>query len=142
MQNRLALVAFLLLAALLLACGMAKKANECSALIDRINTAQQEASSIQFSMDTSTDDIKKMADVFEKLGKDLDAMEISTDELKGYRDEYKAMAAKAGKAAHNLAEAVEKTDQTKFDAAQKELNEATDPEDALVDKINTFCSAP
>jgi len=141
MQNRSVLVAFLGVAGLLLACGMAKKANECSALIDRVNSAQQETSSIQFTMDTSSDDIKKMADVFDKLSKDLAAMEISTNELKGFRDEYKTMAEKAAAATRKLAEAVDKTDATKLEEAQKELDAATDPEDKLVDKINEFCSA-
>ena len=141
MQNRSVLVAFLGVAGLLLACGMAKKANECSALIDRVNSAQQETSSIQFTMDTSSNDIKKMADVFDKLAKDLGAMEIGTEELKGFRDEYKTMAEKAGAATRKLAEAVDKTDSAKLDEAQKELDAATDPEDKLVDKINEFCSA-
>ena len=69
------------------------------------------------------------------------AMEISTNELKGFRDEYKTMSEKAAAATRKLAEAVDQTDSAKLEAAQKELDAATDPEDKLVDKINEFCSA-
>lgn len=140
MRNGLLFVAFVGLVAPLFACGAAKKAQECNAVIEKINAAQQEAEKMKPSAETAPGDVKKVADLFDKLSKDLGAMDISNKELKGFVTEYQGMSSKAAAAARKLAEAVEAKDLAKIQAATTEMNAATGPEDQLVQKINGFCS--
>jgi septal ring factor EnvC (AmiA/AmiB activator) len=140
MRNALGFVALVGLAAPLLACGAAKKVTECNAVIEKINAAQQEAEKLKPSAETTPQDVKKVAELFEKLSTDLRAMELSTAELKGFVTEYQGMSDKAAAAARKLAAAVEQKDLAKVEAATKDMNAATAPEDALVQKINGFCS--
>ena len=86
--------------------------------------------------------MKKFADLLEKLASDIKGMEIKTEELKGYATEYGDMAGKTGSAARKVGDALETKDLEKAKAAQKEFQGISAKEDALVDKINTFCGAP
>jgi len=142
MQNRFALFAFFGIVAFLFACGAVKKTQECNALIEKINSAQQEAEKVTSSSEPSAADMKKFADLLDKLATDIKGMDISTEELKGYANEYGEMASKTGLAARKVAEALETKDLEKANAAQKEFQGISGKEDALVDKINTFCGAP
>jgi hypothetical protein len=144
MRSRLVLL--VLACAALFGCGKMKKAKECNAFIDKVNASLPE---IQKAANADSDDLKasaasmkKVAELYDKLGTDLGAQSISTDELKKFATEYQQMCTKASGAARKVAEAFDTTDLTKAEGAKKELDEVEKQEDALVDNINKFCQTP
>ena len=130
----------------LLGCGKMKKTQECNAFIDKVNTSLPE---IQKAANTNSDDpkasaaaMRKVAELYDKLGTDISGQEIGTAELKKFSTEYNQMCAKASGAAKKVAEAFETTDLAKAESAKKELDEVEKQEDTLVDSINKFCQTP
>jgi hypothetical protein len=139
---------FALLALVLfpIGCGKMKKTQECNAFIDKVNTSLPE---IQKAANTNSDDpkasaaaMRKVAELYDKLGTDIGGQEIGTEELKKFSTEYNQMCAKASGAAKKVAEAFETTDLAKAESAKKELDEVEKQEDTLVDSINKFCQTP
>jgi hypothetical protein len=135
-----------LLAVLLFGCGKMKKTQECNAFIDKVNTSLPE---IQKAANTNSEDpkasataMRKVAELYDKLGADISGQEIGTDDLKKYAGEYHQMCSKASGAAKKVAEAFETTDLAKAETAKKELDEVEKQEDTLVDNINKFCQTP
>jgi len=144
MRNGLALL--VLLTAVLLGCGKLNKGKECNAFIDKVNASlpeiQKAANSDSEDLKASAAAMKKVADLYDKLGNDIGSQDIGTDELKKFATEYKAMCAKASSAARKVADAFETSDLAKAETAKKELDEVEKQEDTLVDNINKFCQAP
>ena len=141
---RQSLAALTLVTAVLLGCGKMKKTSECNTFIDKVNTSLQE---IQKHTNSGSDKaqniaaMKKVGDLYDKLGSEVSALDISTDELKKFATEYQAMCTKAAGAAKNVASALETDDVGKAEAASKEFDAVEKQEDALVDNINKFCQA-
>ena len=130
----------------LVGCGKMKKTQECNAFIDKVNTSLPE---IQKAANTNSDDpkasaaaMRKVAELYDKLGADIGGQEIGTEDLKKFSTEYNQMCAKASSAAKKVAEAFETTDLAKAESAKKELDEVEKQEDTLVDSINKFCQTP
>jgi hypothetical protein len=86
--------------------------------------------------------MRKVAELYDKLGTDIGGQEIGTADLKKFATEYNQMCAKASGAAKKVAEAFETTDLAKAESAKKELDEVEKQEDTLVDNINKFCQTP
>ena len=146
MRGSMLKIALLTLALAPLGCGKMKKTQECNAFIDKVNTSLPE---IQKAANTNSDDpkasaaaMRKVAELYDKLGTDISGQEIGTDELKKFATEYNQMCSKASCAAKKVAEAFETTDLAKAESAKKELDEVEKQEDTLVDSINKFCQTP
>jgi hypothetical protein len=137
MRSGLWFLAVLALVVPLFACGAAKKVQECNAVIEKINAAQQSLNTP--TSDPTPADLNKVADQLDSLGKDLDAMDISTKELKGFATEYRDISKRLAAAFRKLAKAVEQKDLGLIEAATKEMTAEKAPEAALVVKINGFC---
>ncbi|MBX3131604.1 MAG: hypothetical protein KF718_33110 [Polyangiaceae bacterium] len=140
------LVPALLVATLFVSgCGNLKKTKECSAFIDRVNTAlsviQQHTNTAGKEDAKAAADMKKLGELYEQLSKDVGALEITTPDLKTHTGEYQAMAAKAAAAARQVAEAIEKKDPQQAESAQTEFDKIVKQEDELVNKINGYCQA-
>jgi len=144
MRGSMLIIALLTLP--LIGCGKMKKTQECNAFIDKVNTSLPE---IQKAANTNSDDpkasaaaMRKVAELYDKLGADIGGQEIGTADLKKFATEYNQMCAKASGAAKKVAEAFETTDLAKAESAKKELDEVEKQEDTLVDSINKFCQTP
>jgi hypothetical protein len=139
-------IVFALLTTALVGCGKMKKTQECNAFIDKVNTSLPE---IQKAANTNSDDpkasaaaMRKVAELYDKLGTDISGQQIGTEEMKKYAGEYHQMCTKASGAAKKVAEAFETSDLAKAESAKKELDEVEKQEDTLVDNINKFCQTP
>jgi chromosome segregation ATPase len=141
MQDRLLLVATMATVGVLLACGAFKKVEQCNALVDKINTAQQAARRADSSEQASAEELKKLAGVLEQLAKDIGAMDIKNEKLRGYADEYQQMVSQMAAASRKLIAAVEAGDLAGATAAKAEMDAVSAKEDGLVAKINGFCGA-
>jgi hypothetical protein len=144
MRGSMLIIALLTLP--LVGCGKMKKTQECNAFIDKVNTSLPE---IQKAANTNSDDpkasaaaMRKVAELYDKLGADIGGQEIGTEDLKKFATQYNQMCAKASGAAKKVAEAFETTDLAKAESAKKELDEVEKQEDTLVDSINKFCQTP
>lgn len=137
--------AFALLAVslFLAGCGKFKKTKECNAFIEKVNTAIKEIE--QHSASKAGDDaqviseMKKLADLYDQLAKDVGALDITTPELKKHAGDYQAMCTKAATTARQVATAIETKNADQADTAQKEFDKIVKQEDDLVNQINGFC---
>ena len=127
-------------------CGKIKKTKECNEFIEMVNSSLQ---NIEKQTQTKSDDPKKLAadmknlaSLYDKLSTDVGGLDLSTEELKAHAKEYQTMAKGAADAAREVAEALEKQDPSKATSAQNKFTKITAQETTLVNKINTFCSAP
>ena len=146
MRHRSISAAVLLLAcSLLLGCGKIKKTKECNAFIDKVNTAIKEIEKHSASKGGDDaqviSDMKKLADLYDQLSKDVGALELSTPELKKHATDYQGMCTKAASTARQVASAIETKNAEQADTAQKEFDKIVKQEDDLVNQINTFCQA-
>src|SRR5690242_1832072 len=98
--------AFLVIAGLAVSasgCGKMKKTSECNAFIDKVNTSLKEiekhTSSRGTDQKSAAADMKKLADLYDKLGADVGALSVTTPELKKHAGDYQAMAKKAASTA-------------------------------------------
>src|SRR5688572_14922040 len=90
MRGSMLMIALLTLP--LVGCGKMKKTQECNAFIDKVNTSLPE---IQKAANTNSDDpkasaaaMRKVAELYDKLGADIGGQEIGTENLKKFSTEY------------------------------------------------------
>ena len=124
------LVAVPFAAAALVGCGEIKKAQECSALIDTINKGQ---ASLTGGSGTDAKAVEEQAKKMEEFQKLVSDVKVTDPELTKMVDEYKAMIGDMAK----LTSGAAKGELKDFD---KKIDEIVKKEDALVDKINGYCS--
>lgn len=138
--------AFLLVMAGALAlggCSRAKKAEECSVFVDKVNAALRQ---IERNTQTEAQDdsaavaeMRRLADQYDMLAHDVGALKISSRELRAHALEYRRMANSAASAARNVAAAVESKDIQQASEAQNAFDQIVKQEDQLVARINDFC---
>ena len=125
-------------------CGPSKVA-ECSELNKKINEGVdkiEKATTGKGDQETNPADLKAMADTMDKIADDLSKTKTTIPELKDFSKKYQDMSKNIGKAARDMAGALEAKDAEKATKAQASLEAATQPEEALVESINKFCEAP
>jgi methyl-accepting chemotaxis protein len=123
---------------ILLGCGTIRKQKECGDLISKVNAALQELQAI----DTSSGNVQmmeKVAQTADKQAKQLDAVKISSPELKPLFEQYVNMWKDMGRYAHEAAAAAKKGDLNQLNEATTKLKAATGKEDGLVDSMNRAC---
>jgi hypothetical protein len=146
MYARACLIVLILVSAVLSAgCGKMQKTKECNEFIDKVNTSLKEIEkhTNQKTADqkSTVAEMKKLADLYDRLATDLGALTIGTPALKKHSAEYQTMAKKAAAAARQHADALETNDVEKSQTAQKEFDGIVKQEDQLVNNINNFCQA-
>jgi hypothetical protein len=139
-------IALVLVALATAGCGKIKKTSECNTFIDKVNASLKEIekhTSTKAENDAQTiSGMKTLGQLYEQLGKDVGAIEITTAEFKKHVTDYQQMAARAASTSRDVAAAVEAKDGEKIDKAQKDFDQIVKDEDELVNKINSFCQAP
>jgi hypothetical protein len=125
-------------------CASIKKQKECVAFVEKVNTSVSDIEKHSKGANggdakAASDSMKKVAELYDKLGTDIGALGIETPDLKAKATEYQGMCTKAAKAARDVAEALDKTDAAKAETAQKDLEAVSKQEDTLVSSVNTFC---
>lgn len=138
------LAAGLVVAISLPGCGPSKVA-ECTELNSKINAGVdkiEKATTGKGDQEANPADLKAMADTMDKIADDLSKAKTTIPELKDFSKKYQDMSKNIGKAARDMASAIEAKDPEKATKAQTALESATQPEEALVESINKFCDAP
>jgi uncharacterized membrane protein YjjP (DUF1212 family) len=125
-----------LMVAALAVSGCENRVGQCNKLIEVINT---EGNKLKVSSDAAG--LKKMADDLDAAAKKLEAVDITIDKLKGYRDEYKNFMVDFSKAARAFAEmqSGEAADPKKSQDALANLNTSLQKSSKLTDDINNYC---
>ena len=138
--------AFLLIVAACLAlsgCNRARKVEECSAFIDRVNGAlrQIERNTQMEAQDDSAAvaEMRRLADQYDTLAHDVGTLKISSRQLRVHALAYRRMANSAASAARQVAAAVESKNIQEATQAQNAFDEIVKQEDRLVARINDFC---
>lgn len=141
MFDRFIGIAIVGIGAALLGCSAMSKVKECNGLIERINQSVTKMDGLtKAGTDLKPVDLRTMATEYESLVKDIDGMNLRTEQLKGHAKDYQAMAQKFSGGARQLADAIEKKDLEGQQAGSKQLQGLEKTEDELVNKINTFCT--
>jgi hypothetical protein len=124
-------------------CNRARKAEECSRFIDKVNGALRQ---IEHNTQTEAQDdsaavaeMRRLADQYDTLANDVGALKISSRELRAQALEYRRMANSAASAARHVATAVESKDIQEATDAQNAFDQIVKQEDQLVARINDFC---
>ncbi|HLV20300.1 MAG TPA: hypothetical protein VKZ49_05445, partial [Polyangiaceae bacterium] len=95
-QYRSTALAVLLSVPVLAGCGRFKRTKECNAFIDKVNTSLKriEVQTTSAGGDEGADvaTMRKLADLYQALGKDIAALQITTPELEQSATEYRQMA--------------------------------------------------
>jgi len=142
-QYRSTALAVLLSVPVLAGCGRFKRTKECNAFIDKVNTSLKriEVQTTSAGGDEGADvaTMRKLADLYQALGKDIAALQITTPELEQSATEYRQMANSAEDTARRVANAIEKKDLEQATAAQKQFDAIVKQEDQLITRINELC---
>jgi chromosome segregation ATPase len=131
----------LVIASAALGCNTFKKVEQCNALIDKINAAQQAAQQLDSAGEASTEELKKLAGILEQLSKDIQGMQLENGQLRQHANEYQKMVVEMAAASRKLIAAVDAEDAAKASSAKAQMDAVSAQEDALVARINAFCGA-
>lgn len=139
-MKRACFVALLLLAT---GCHNATEETECSHFIEKVNGSLIEIN--KHTHITGLDgpkmvaEMNTLADLYDKLARDIGAMSISTSELAARTEDYRRMAQSAATAARHLATAVKNKDVKAIDASDKEFKDVVSRESQLIASIDRVC---
>jgi hypothetical protein len=125
---------------LLVGCGESKVA-QCNKLIAVANKAATESK--QMSQSSNPDKIgqlSQMADKLDQYAKEIQAVEIKDDQLKGFQGRFAKMYQETGAASRALIAAVNKKDPKGIGTSSKALQTASGQEGPLVSEVNSYCS--
>jgi hypothetical protein len=124
-------------------CNRARKVQECSAFIDRVNGALRKIernTQIEAQDDSAAvAEMRRLADQYDILAHDVGTLKISSRVLRVHAIEYRRMANSAASAARQVAEAVESKNIQEATEAQNAFDQIVKQEDQLVARINDFC---
>ncbi len=131
------------LALLAAGCHNATQEAECGRFIDLVN-----ASLVEINQHTEikgldakhmVTEMNTLADLYDKLAKDIGKLPITTSALAPKAEEYRRMAQSASSAARHLAVAVKDKNPKAVDAADKEFKAVVSRETGLIAGIDTAC---
>lgn len=128
----------------------AKRA-ECNAFSDRVN--QMSAALQKLTGKRSEDDLvdgkgdealaqkrRKIGAVYADMAKDVRALPISTEVLRGHADQYAALCTELAGTATALADFVSRGEGDRAQAEQRQFNELVRRENDKISEINAYCS--
>jgi phosphate uptake regulator len=133
---------FLIAAVSVLAIGCTQsKVSQCNKIIQIANEAVSEAKSVTNSGQTSDPQaMLEAADAMEKASQDMEAIDVRDETLQDYQAGFINMYQNTSQATRDFVTAFEKKDRSAAEAALTNLQQATTPEQQLVEDINTYCS--
>ncbi|NJL02130.1 MAG: hypothetical protein HC838_00430 [Spirulinaceae cyanobacterium RM2_2_10] len=117
------------------------KVSQCNSLIEIANGAALEAN--ELTDDGQTDDQQAMlqaADAIEQAAQEMEAVELSDSQLQDYQTGFIEMYRATAGATRDYIEATGNQDRSAADVAVAHLQQATQPEEELVQGINTYCT--
>lgn len=124
-------------------CHNATEETECAHFIEKVNASLVDIN--QHTHITGMDgpkmvsEMNTLADLYDKLARDIAAMPISTSELSTRAEAYRRMAQSAASAARHLASAVQNKDPQAVQVADKEFKDVVARESKLIASIDTVC---
>ena len=122
-------------------CGLGKIA-DCNKFIEAANGAQEAMRKATSKVQASDNpaDIESVAQAMEKTGKDISAIELKDDKLKGFQRDYKSMLDKGAKACREMVAAAKSKNLGAMKKAQTDLGAIGPQETKIVSDINGYCS--
>jgi len=117
------------------------KISQCNSVIEVANGAAMEANDL--TNGGQTEDQQAMlqaADAIEQAAQEMEALELSDRQLKTYQAGFIQMYRDTAKATRDYIEAKSNQDRPAAEAAVANLKRATQPEEELVQSINTYCT--
>lgn len=120
-------------------CGASKIA-QCNSVIEIANGAVEEARKLTNEGDTSEPQAMiQAADAMEQASLDMEALELEDETLQEFRTGFIEMYTQTSSATRTFVDAFDKKDRPAAEAALAELQRATQPEQELVNGINSYC---
>ncbi len=124
---------------LLSSCGPSK-VSQCNSLIAVANKAANET--LAMSKSTNPDkmgELTKMAGNFDQYAKEMAAVKLEDESLKGFQTRFVAMYQETSQASKDLLGAITKRDARGVGNSVKALRTATGKESSLVTEVNQYC---
>ncbi|MEM9538825.1 MAG: hypothetical protein AAGA60_04855 [Cyanobacteria bacterium P01_E01_bin.42] len=119
-------------------CGTSKIA-QCNQIIEIANALEEVRVSADNQEADTTQTMVQVVDAMDKASQDMQALELSDETLEELRGEFIKMYAETSNATRTFLEAFNKKDRQTVDKAIEELHRATQPEQELVNQINSYC---
>lgn len=140
--KRICQVSTLVMVGLLVTSCSESKVSQCSKLIEIANRAVSGVKTVSENpKPDSIESMNKIADVANSAKAEMEGLQLTDNELKGYQTRFISMYTDTNKATRDLVAAAEAKDaqaaQQSFDALQT----ATSQEGPLVTEVNTYCDA-
>ena len=138
---RRTMILLLLTALPLGGCGMGKMA-DCNKFIDAANGAQEAVRKATSKAQASDNpvDTESVAQAMEKASKEISAVEMKDEKLRGFQKDYKEMLDKGAKACRDLASAAKSKNLGAITRAQTDLGAIGPQETKIAGDINGYCS--
>ncbi|MCW6038926.1 hypothetical protein K4A83_22115 [Spirulina subsalsa FACHB-351] len=137
--STLTIVLTVILALTAFGCAPSRDA-QCKSVIQIANGAVEEAKKLTNGGQTNEPQaMLQAADAMEQAAEGMKALELTDEQLQTYQNGFIEMYAQTAEATRNFVDAFEKKDRPRAEAALANLQRATQPEQELVQGINTYC---
>jgi outer membrane murein-binding lipoprotein Lpp len=126
----------------LLLAGCESKTAQCEQLIKVVNAATTDVQTL--AQQPTTDKVAQMskyAELLDKYGKEVGAVELKDAKLVDFRQRFAMMYQGLAKAQRQIIEAVGKKDAKGLQSGIEQLKQGTDQERPIVSEMNTYCGA-
>jgi hypothetical protein len=125
---------------LAVSCGESK-VSQCNKLIEVANNAVTEVQNVtSAAQPQDVNSMTKIAETADKATADMQALELSDEQLQGFQQRFVTMYTDTSKSTRALVDAVNKKDAAAAEQSYKDLQAATGQESALVGEVNTYCT--
>ncbi len=115
--------------------------SQCNSVIEIANGAASEANVLTNGGQTQDQQVMlQAADVLEQAAQDMEALELGDRQLANYQAGFIQMYRDTATATRNYIEASNNQDRAAAETAVANLKRATQPEEELVQSINTYCT--
>jgi hypothetical protein len=138
-------IAALLLLLATSACGPKKKIEECKAFVTAVNDGVDrvhKAMGATPEAGQSVAELRALATEMDAIGKQAEAVPLSTPELQKLSQRYLELTKDIAMAARELADAVDAVDVEKSTKLQARMDDVVKKEDPLIEELNRFCLTP
>jgi len=139
-----ALLSAIVIGFLAVGCGegkVAHKVAQCNKLSEIVNSAAEEAKKVAQPGGDQLQKLATAADSLDNYAKQLEELELSDEQLQGFKTRFVAMYKDTSTASRSLLDAVKNKDQAGGQKALSDLQAATGQETSLVQEVNSYCGA-
>ncbi|MFM2433103.1 MAG: hypothetical protein RLZZ511_4317 [Cyanobacteriota bacterium] len=140
--QRAGAIAMALLSLNLLATGCESKTAQCNQLVKVANAATTDLKSL--AQQPTTDKVSQMgkfAEMLDKYGKEVSAVELKDEKLVGFKQRFVTMYQDGAKASRQIIEAVGKKNANGLKSGLEQLKKGSDQETQIVTELNSYCGA-